>query len=130
MKSDSKHFDTNRANWDEATAVHLTGSDYYPIEEFKQGKCALRALEIAEVGDVTDKKMLHLQCHFGMDTLSWARRGAQVTGVDFSEKAIEAATALSHSISVDAEFICCNVYDLPEQLQGEFDIVYATYGVV
>lgn len=125
----SEYFDTNRANWDEVTDIHLAGSDCYPIDDFKKGKCALRALEIEEVGNVSGKSMLHLQCHFGMDTLSWARRGARVTGVDFSEKAIEAARSLSREINVDARFICCNVYDLPEHLTGTFDIVYASYGV-
>ncbi|MFC1736383.1 class I SAM-dependent methyltransferase [Candidatus Hydrogenedentota bacterium] len=130
MKSNSEYFDINRANWDESTDIHLAGSDWYPIEDFKKGKCALRALELDEVGDVTGKSMLHLQCHFGMDTLSWARRGAHVTGVDFSEKAIAAAKALSRETGVDARFVCCNVYDLLEHLDGKFDIVYTSYGVL
>lgn len=130
MDTNAKYFDANRRVWDELTHVHLRGSSCYQIEEFKKGACALRQLERDEVGDVSGKSLLHLQCHFGMDTLSWARRGARVTGVDLSEEAIRAARSLAQETRIEAEFICCNVYDLREHLQGQFDIVYASYGVL
>jgi len=130
MDSNVHYFEVNRQYWDEATEIHLRGSETYPIEVFKAGKSMLPPSDIEEVGDVTGKSMLHLQCHFGMDTLSWARLGAAVTGVDFSEKAVDAARSLSREIDVPADFICCNIYDLPHHLQGQFDIVYSSYGVL
>ena len=80
--------------------------------------------------DVEGKNLLHLQCHFGMDTLNWARRGAHVTGMDFSESAIDQAKELAVRSNLDARFICCNLYDLPQNLLGQFDIVYTSYGVL
>lgn len=85
------------------------------------------------LGDVQDKSLLHLQCHFGMDTLSWARLGAKVTGVDFSEKAIDAAQSLAKEVGLEARFIGANLYDLPDLPDlghEQFDIVIATYGVL
>jgi SAM-dependent methyltransferase len=82
------------------------------------------------VGDVAGKSLLHLQCHFGMDTLSWARLGAQVVGADFSDEAITFARALASEVNLPAAFVCSNVYDLPAALEGQFDIVYTSYGVL
>ncbi len=113
MNTNSKYFEVNHEYWDEATEIHLKGSETYPIKAFKSGKSTLFPSDIEEVGDVRGKQMLHLQCHFGLDTLSWARLGAIVTGVDFSEKSIDAAKSLSKEINVPADFICCNIYDLP-----------------
>ena len=127
MDPNAHYFEVNRQYWDEATEIHLRGSETYPIEAFKAGKSTLPSSDIEEVGDVTGKSMLHLQCHFGMDTLSWARLGAVVTGVDFSEKAVDAARSLSKEIDVSADFICCNIYDLPHHLHRKFDIVYSSY---
>jgi SAM-dependent methyltransferase len=87
-------------------------------------------LEREEVGDVAGKSLLHLQCHFGLDTLSWARLGAQVTGVDFSEEAITLGRALSDELGIEADFICSDLYDLPTVLTGQFDIVFTSYGVL
>jgi SAM-dependent methyltransferase len=81
-------------------------------------------------GDVSGKSLLHLQCHFGMDTLSWGRRGAKVTGVDFSEEAINLARSLSEETGIKAKFICSDIYALPEILKGKFDIVFTSYGVL
>lgn len=121
-----------RANldwWDEAVAVHAKG-DTYLLESFKAGMSKLKYLEREEVGEVAGKSLLHLQCHFGMDSLSWARLGAKVTGVDFSGKAIELATSLSEELGLDATFVQSDVYDLPQVLAGTFDIVYTSYGVI
>src|SRR5579871_5142511 len=122
---------TNRDWWNEAARVHFQGAGY-KVDEFRAGAIRLHDLERKEVGDVTGKKLLHLQCHFGMDTLSWARLGAHVTGMDFAEKAIEIARSASQELHLDATFVCCDLYDLPNVLDaaGEFDIVYTSYGAI
>jgi SAM-dependent methyltransferase len=123
------YFEANRALWDEYTQIHAR-SKFYDLEGFKAGRNSLQAFEIEELGDVAGKSLLHLQCHFGMDTLSWARLGARVTGVDFSEKAIELAGKLATELDLDAQFICANVYELPQVMNGKFDIVYTSGGVL
>jgi SAM-dependent methyltransferase len=119
----------NRALWNELVAIHAR-SAFYNLEGFLAGKSSLKDIEVAELGDVRGKSLLHLQCHFGMDTLSWARLGARVTGVDFSEKAIALAHSLSEQLGLEARFFCGNVYDLPDILQDRFDIVFTSYGVL
>jgi SAM-dependent methyltransferase len=119
----------NREAWDLRTRVHLD-SAFYDVESFKRGRSSLRRLELEELGDVTGRSLLHLQCHFGMDTLSWARLGAKVTGADFSEQAIAVARSLAAELGIKAKFICANLYDLPDVLEGEFDIVVSTYGIL
>lgn len=130
-----ERLESNRELWNEWTGIHET-SEFYNLEGFKRGGVRvregvrLREYEVAEVGDVAGMSLLHLQCHFGIDTLSWARLGARVTGADFSERAVELARKLTVEIDVDAEFVCSNVYDLPAALEGEFDIVYTSRGVL
>lgn len=119
----------NMALWDEWTDIHARPG-VYGIDEFRAGGNRLKALELAELGDVAGKSLLHLQCHFGLDTLSWARLGAQVTGVDFSSRAVALARTLSEECQVPGRFICCDIYDLPEHLDGTFDIVFTSYGVL
>lgn len=119
----------NRSLWNAWAALHKD-SPFYDLEGFKAGASSLRPIEIDELGDVTGKSLLHLQCHFGMDTLSWARQGARVTGVDFSPDAIALARSLSDELAIDATFMCANVYDLPEILDERFDIVFTSYGVL
>lgn len=117
----------NRENWNERTALH---QDWYGVDEFKAGKNSLLPIELAEIGDVSGKSLLHLQCHFGMDTLSWARRGAQVTGVDFSPVAIARAKQLADEVGLEATFIESEITRLPKVLSGAFDFVFASYGVL
>jgi len=124
-----EHLEANRKLWDLLTPIHAA-SAVYDVESFKRGKCTLDTIEVQEVGDVGGKRLLHLQCHFGLDTLSWARRGAKVTGADFSPEAIALATSLAGELHVAARFVCSNVYDLPENLTGEFDIVFTSAGVL
>lgn len=119
----------NRALWDNWTALHATSS-YYDVEGFKAGKSTLTPIEIDALGDVAGMSLLHLQCHFGLDTLSWARRGAEVTGVDFSARAIEFARALARELALPARFVQSDIYDLPAALQEEFDVVFTSYGVL
>ena len=119
----------NRQAWDTLAEMHFK-SDYYDVKGFLEGGNTLRAIERAALGDVTGKRLLHLQCHFGMDTLSWARLGARVTGVDFSPAAIELAERLAREVGIEARFVCSNVEDLPERLTGLFDVVFTSYGVL
>jgi 2-polyprenyl-3-methyl-5-hydroxy-6-metoxy-1,4-benzoquinol methylase len=124
-----KYFDANKELWNQRTAVHKD-SDFYDRKGFTEGRSVLTPIELAELGDVKGKSLLHLQCHFGMDSLDWARRGAIVTGMDLSDKAIEEARKLNEELGLDAKFICCNLYDLEKNLEGEFDIVFTSYGVI
>jgi SAM-dependent methyltransferase len=123
-------FAANRALWDAWTAVHATGS-FYDLAGFKTGGVRLRPYEIELVGEVAGRSLLHLQCHFGIDTLSWARLGARVTGADLSPAAIDLARVLADELGFpEARFVCSNLYDLPDALEGVFDIVYTSRGVL
>jgi len=124
-----KRLETNRTNWNERTAIHAA-SEFYDVAGFKAGGNTLKTIECEEVGDVAGKSLLHLQCHFGLDTMSWARLGAQATGVDFSNDAMELARTLNAEVGTDARFICSDVYKLPDVLTEEFDIVFTSYGVL
>lgn len=120
----------NRANWDDRVPVHV-GSDFYDVAGFRAGASSLRDFELAEVGDVAGRRLLHLQCHFGLDTLSWARRGASVTGLDFSAAAIDTARGLAADLGLAARFVVSDVYAAPEALGGEtFDLVYTGIGAL
>jgi len=121
---------TNLARWNELVGVHARSRDVYDLDAFRAGRSTLRPIELEEVGDVRGKRLLHLQCHFGMDTVSWGRRGATVVGVDFSAEAISLARELDADLGVGAEFVCSDVYDLPRKLEGAFDIVFTSYGVL
>ena len=123
------YLDSNRALWDHWTKLHAA-SAFYDVDGFKQGTSTLMPVERDELGDVASKTMLHLQCHFGLDTLSWARVGAVVTGVDFSPDAIAMARSLSEELNIPATFLCANIYDLSETLDTLFDIVFTSYGVL
>lgn len=124
-----EYIDNNRKLWDGMVPVHVA-SEFYDVASFKAGRNTLMPVERAEVGDVAGMSMLHLQCHFGMDTLSWARLGAEVTGVDFSGPAISQARALATELDIEATFVESDVYRLPEVVTGQFDIVFASYGVI
>ena len=121
----------NLKTWETWTKVHV-GSEFYDVASFRDGTrpIRLRDYEMAEVGDVTGKSLLHVQCHFGLDTLSWARRGALVTGADFSPAAIAAAKSLAADTGIEARFVLSSVYDLPSNLDDEFDVVYTSRGVL
>lgn len=128
-KHDSENlFEDNRRLWDVRTRVHL--ESYEAVERVRSGGSSLGELEIGEVGDVSGKSLLHLQCHFGLDTLSWARLGARVTGVDLSSESVKAARDLARELAIDATFIEANVYDLPEVSREEFDVVFTSAGVL
>lgn len=120
---------SNQHLWDEWTDLHEQ-SPLYQVKEFRAGASTLRPIERAELIDVAGKTLLHLQCHFGLDTLSWARAGAIVTGADLSERSIARARALSAELDIPATFVCSDLFDLPNALAGQFDIVYTSYGVL
>ncbi len=129
MEDPPKYISVNKQSWNNRTASHLK-SEFYNVEGFLGGKSSLNSIELDLLGDVSGKSILHLQCHFGQDTISLARLGAKVTGVDLSDNAIEAARDLAEKCGFAANFICCDVYDLPDNLNEEFDIVFTSYGVI
>lgn len=130
MSDQSPWLEMNRAMWDAKTPLHLK-SQSYDVAGFKAGRSTLRQHEIDDLGDVSGMRLVHLQCHFGLDTLSWARLGAQVTGVDFSEAAIQAAIELAQSIGVEARFVTSDVHDAAAALgHCTFDIVYTGVGAL
>ena len=94
------------------------------------GNCSLTGIELEELGEVENKSLLHLQCHFGMDSISWARRGATVTGIDLSDEAIHYARQLSARTNTPVEFVCTDVYSVPQHLSAQFDIVFTSYGSI
>ncbi|MFC7870059.1 class I SAM-dependent methyltransferase [[Kitasatospora] papulosa] len=124
----------NRARWDERVPIHAAG-DFYGLDAFLAGRDALRDFELAEVGDVTGRTLLHLQCHIGLDTLSWARHGAaHVVGLDFSGPAVETARGLARSLELPADraaFVAADVYDAAQAVpDSSYDIVYTGLGAL
>ncbi|MDR7119682.1 class I SAM-dependent methyltransferase [Rheinheimera soli] len=119
----------NKNAWDKRTEVHVD-SKFYDLDSFKKGKCSLNPVELNEVGNVEGKSLLHLQCHFGQDTLSWARLGAIVTGVDLSSNAIGQANALKNDLGLEATFIESDVCQFGREHTKQYDIVYTSYGVL
>jgi SAM-dependent methyltransferase len=120
----------NHARWDEAAPLHAA-SELYDLAGFRSGRDDIRPFELVELGSVTDLDLIHLQCHLGTDTLSWARHGARVVGLDFSMAAIQAARQLAADCEIEAEFVCADVYDAGHALAGRsFDIVYTGIGAL
>jgi len=127
----AREFEANRKVWDDLARQHARGySPLYDVPAFKAGGLTLDLLVRAAVGPVEGRSLLHLHCHFGLDTLSWVRLGAVVTGVDFAPTAIALARDLAHATGLAATFVCANVYELPGRLTGPFDVVFASYGVL
>jgi len=129
MEIPKDYLDINKASWNQKTEVHYA-SEFYDMESFLNGRSSLNDIELSILGDVSGKKILHLQCHFGQDTISLAKLGAQSTGIDLSDRAIEKAKALAEQMNADAKFICCDLYDLPNHLNEQFDIVFTSYGTI
>lgn len=123
------YIDLNKKLWNQKTEIHY-GSDFYNVESFIKGKDSLNPIELGLLGSIKGKTILHLQCHFGQDTISLARHGAMPTGIDFSEKAIEKAIKLNETLGTNAKFIQSDIYKLPEILDEKFDIVFTSYGVI
>ena len=126
-----EHFTANRRNWDERVGIHRRdATQFYAVEKVLKGEDKLNAIEAAEIGDVRDLRIAHLQCHFGLDSICLAKRGATVVGLDFSGEAIAAARKLARETSSNAQFVEGNVYDARALLEGEFDMVYVTWGAI
>ena len=121
--------EANRRRWSEMAEIHA-GVESYGVDAFLDGQTTLNHVEREEVGDVSGKSLLHLMCHFGLDTLSWAREGAAVTGVDFAGAAVETARELAAEADLDARFVCADVYDVPDRIEERFDVVFLSYGVL
>lgn len=125
------YINANKDHWNQRTPIHMS-STFYDVPAFLNGKNSLKHIELDLLGDVTGKSILHLQCHFGQDTLSLARMGANVTGIDLSDAAIDAANLLREKLQLEnkARFICCDLYHLPLLLHERFDIVFTSYGTI
>lgn len=121
--------DLNRLSWNRRVEIHVD-SEMYDIQGFLAGENSLCEIELAELGAVANKSLLHLQCHFGLDSLSWARQQARVTGVDYSENGIATANRIKQQCQLEAEFICSHVFDFNRDGQRQFDIVFSSYGVL
>lgn len=119
----------NRTTWDQRTKTHVA-SKFYNVDGFLAGESSLREIELAEMVDVEGKSLLHLQCHFGLDTLSWARKGAIVTGVDLSPVAIEQANRLKEKANIEAQFVCSDVYEFGRHATDCYDLVFTSYGAL
>lgn len=119
----------NKKTWNNKTEIHFE-SDFYDMPSFLEGKSTLNAIELELLGDVSNKKVLHLQCHFGQDTITFSRMGAQATGVDLSDKAIDKARDIAQQLNLDTTFVCCDIYDAPKYLDEKFDIVFTSYGTI
>ncbi len=126
---ESKYIDINKKLWNDKTDIHVN-SEFYNVEGFLKGETSLKETELYMLGDIKGKSILHLQCHFGMDSISLSRMGARVTGVDFSDQAISKAKELASQTQSDTKFICSDIYSLPTVLNQTFDIIYTTYGTI
>ncbi len=120
----------NRANWDERVAVHLAPESDYETDLLRRGNYVLHAIEESELGPVAGQRLLHLQCHFGIDTLALAQKGADVTGLDFSAPAIAAARALAAEVGIDAAFVQADIYEARAAVEGEFGRVFTSWGTI
>ncbi len=125
----SEKFETNRNTWNTKVTIHAK-SDFYDLVNFKKGKTSLNKYELKALDDISGKRLLHLQCHFGQDTLSLSRMGAKCTGVDISDEGINLAIKLNTELSLDANFVCCNVLDTSKYVSEKFDIVFTSYGTI
>jgi 2-polyprenyl-3-methyl-5-hydroxy-6-metoxy-1,4-benzoquinol methylase len=123
--------DVNRQNWDERARIHArdtTGG--YMLDRFRLGEDSLHAIEAAELGNISGKRVLHLQCHIGRDTLCLVRRGAVVTGLDFSSASVNVARRLAEETGLKANFVQGTVDEAPQLTPGPFDLVFATWGTL
>ena len=126
---EENYIEINRKTWNEKTEFHIQ-SDFYNQEGFLKGENSLTPIELELLGNIEGKSILHLQCHFGQDTISFSRLGAKAVGVDLSDNAIEKAREIANQLNTDTRFICCDIYNLPNHLKEQFDIVFTSYGTI
>lgn len=119
----------NKHAWNNKVDIHYH-SEFYNNKEFINHPFSLNDIELNLLGDIRGKSILHLQCHFGQDSISLNKMGAKLVGVDFSDKAIDRANELNRLTNSDCQFICSDIYDLPNQLNQHFDIVFTSYGTI
>ncbi|HEU5370372.1 MAG TPA: class I SAM-dependent methyltransferase [Ktedonobacterales bacterium] len=124
------YIEINRQIWNTWTTHHTQSDHHKDVQRYQATGSSLRSIELAELGEVTGKTLLHLQCNMGADTLSWAKRGALVIGVDVSEAAVAQARALAAQTETTARFLAADLYALPGTLTETFDIVFTSYGVL
>jgi 2-polyprenyl-3-methyl-5-hydroxy-6-metoxy-1,4-benzoquinol methylase len=129
MDALGQYIETNKQHWNNCVDTHMA-SDFYDVDGFINGTTSLKEIELALLGNVAGKTILHLQCHFGQDSISLARMGAQVSAVDFSNTAIQRAQALAEQCGQDVAFHCCNIYDTALHVSQQFDIVFTSYGTI
>jgi SAM-dependent methyltransferase len=125
----NNYIETNSFFWDELAQINFD-SEYYNIDGFYKKVCSLREIEKNELGSIINKSILHLQCHFGLDSFSLSNLGANVTGVDFSSKAISIANHLRRFHDRAITFICSDISKIAKYDLGKFDIVFTSYGVL
>ena len=119
----------NKKSWNDVVDIHMQ-SEFYDVAGLLAGNSSLNEIELALLGDIRGKSVLHLQCHFGQDTISLSRLGASVTGVDFSKTAIAAAKQLALRAGTDTAFLCCDINTLPQILEQKYDLVFTSYGTI
>ncbi len=129
MNPEESYKTINKHAWNLKTDVHVA-SEFYDNQSFLNGKSTLKEIELDLLGDLSGKSVLHLQCHFGQDSISMARMGAEVVGVDLADKAIKVAQEMAEKTNTNASFICCDLYDLPQHLDRQFDVVFTSYGTI
>lgn len=127
MSEFGQFIDLNRDLWNKRVRGHLEHR-LYPSAQVEAGTYEVSDPDRDDVGEVAGRRLIHLQCNAGADTLYWARRGAIVTGVDFSEVAIVEARRLSDVTGLAARFVCSDIYDVPQLDLGPFDIAYVSLG--
>ena len=129
QQTNNERFEANRSSWNQRVTPHLL-SEMYNMDAFKAGASSLNSIEIGLLGNLEEKSLLHLQCHFGQDTLSLARLGAMTTGIDISDDAIATARKLNNELNLDSEFHLCNVLDTRDHVKEKFDHVFTSYGTI
>ena len=129
MKPEDNYIAINRKLWNDKVAFHLE-SEFYDMPGFLKGKTSLKEIEMSLLEDISGKSILHLQCHFGQDSMSLSKLGAKVIGVDFSEEAITVAKQIAVQLNLDTTFICSDIYELPKHLNEKFDVVFTSYGTI
>lgn len=129
MEQPKDYIALNKDSWNRRTEYHVK-SEFYDMDNFLNGSSSLNPFELALLGDLNGKSVLHLQCHFGQDSISLSRMGANVVGVDLSDKAIDTAKQIALQTNSSAQFICCDIYDLPQHLDQQFDMVFTSYGTI
>ena len=123
------YLEVNKKLWNDKVEVHAA-SEFYNVQSFINGESVLNSIELNLLGDISEKSILHLQCHFGQDSIELSRMGAHVTGIDLSNKAIDKAKWLTKQCGTNTKFICCDVYDAPNHINEKFDMVFTSYGTV